>query len=154
MNEPSASATVQIAAPPETVYGMITDLPTLSELAEEAVSMELRKGAAVTEGAVFVGHNQNGNKRWTTKCTVTDAEPGRLFAFEVRHTVLPIARWQYDIEPQGDGGCRVTERTWDRRPGWFRKLAKQATGVADRDAENRKNIELTLQRLKERAEKR
>ncbi|OBJ91008.1 SRPBCC family protein [Mycobacterium asiaticum] len=154
MSEPSASASVQIAATPEAVYGMITDLPTLAELAEEAVSMQWRKGDAVTEGAVFVGHNENGRKRWTTKCTVTDADPGRAFAFEVRHTVLPIARWQYDIEPQADGGCRVTESTWDRRPGWFRKLAKQATGVADRDAENRKNIDITLQRLKERAEER
>jgi len=78
---------------------------------------------------VFAGHNQNGSKRWSTKCTVTDAEPGRLFAFDVRHTVFPIARWQYDIVAS-DGGCRVTERV----------------------AANTKNIELTLQRLKRRAE--
>ncbi len=78
MTAPSATATVQIDASPEAVYGLITDLPTLASLAEEAVKMELRKGAAVTEGAVFVGHNENGGKRWTTKCTVTDADPGVL----------------------------------------------------------------------------
>ncbi|OBK09882.1 SRPBCC family protein [Mycobacterium asiaticum] len=152
MSEPSVSATVQISAAPEVIYGLITDLPTLAALAEEATSMELREGDAVAEGAVFVGHNENSGKRWTTKCTVTDAEPGRTFAFEVRHTVLPIARWQYDIEEHADG-CRVTESTWDRRPGWFRKIAGKATGVQDRNAHNRKNINLTLQRLKERAEK-
>ncbi|WP_310785681.1 SRPBCC family protein [Mycobacterium sp. Z3061] len=153
MSEPSATATVQIDASPEAVYGLITDLPTLAALAEEAVSMELRKGDAVTKGAVFVGHNENGSKSWTTKCTVTDAEPGRVFAFDVRSAALPIARWQYDIAA-ADGGCRVTESTWDRRPGWLRKVAGRITGVADRKAQNTKNIELTLQRLKQRAEKR
>lgn len=153
MSEPSASASVQIDASPAAVYSLIADLPTLAELAEEAVAMELRNGEALTEGAVFVGHNENSGKRWTTKCTVTHAQPGRVFAFDVQHTFLPIARWQYDIV-EADGGCRVTESTWDRRPGWFRKVAGLATGVSDRTAENKKNIELTLQRLKQRAETR
>ncbi len=151
MDDQRLSATVEIAAGPDVVYGLITDLPTLASLAEEAVSMEWRKGDAVRPGAVFVGHNENGARRWTTKCTVTDAEPGRQFAFDVRHTVIPIARWQYDIVPSGDG-CRVTESTWDRRPGWFRKVAGRATGVSDRAAANTEHIQLALQRLKQRAE--
>jgi hypothetical protein len=69
----------------------------------------------------------------------------------VRHTVFPIARWQYDIVA-ADGGCQVTESTWDRRPGWFRKLARRATGVSDRVAANTEHIQLTLGRLKQRAE--
>ncbi|OMC18239.1 SRPBCC family protein [Mycobacterium sp. SP-6446] len=159
MSEPCVSASVQIDARPDLVYGLITDLPTLASLAEEAVAMEWLKGDAVRPGAVFVGHNQNGGKRWSTKCTVTDAEPGRTFAFDVRHTIFPIARWQYDITDlaaldlgASGGGCRVTESTWDRRPGWFAKLAGRATGVTDRVAANTKHIELTLQRLKQRAE--
>jgi polyketide cyclase/dehydrase/lipid transport protein len=149
---PSASASVEIDRSPDEVYRLITDLPTLASLAEEAVAMELRKGDSVCRGAVFVGHNQNGDKRWTTKCTVTDAEPGRIFAFDVRYTGLPIARWRYDIEAASDGGCRVTESTWDRRPGWFRKVAHIGTGVTDRAAANAEHIQLTLHRLKQRAE--
>ena len=151
MTAPSVTATLQIDASPDAVYRLITDLPTLASLAEEAVAMEWRKGDAVRPGAVFTGHNENGSRRWSTKCTVTDAEPGRVFAFDVRHTVIPIARWQYDIVA-ADGGCRVTESTWDRRPGWFRKLAGTATGVTDRAAANSEHIRLTLQRLKQRAE--
>ncbi|MCV7197027.1 SRPBCC family protein [Mycobacterium angelicum] len=151
MTDPSATETVQIDASPDEVYGLITDLPTLATLAEEAVAMEWRKGGGVAQGAVFVGHNENNGKRWTTKCTVTDADPGRMFAFDVSHTLLPIARWQYDIVA-ADGGCRVTESTWDRRPGWFRKIAGKATGVSDRAAANAEHIRLTLQRLKQRAE--
>lgn len=151
MTAPSVTATLQIDASPDAVYRLITDLPTLASLAEEAVAMEWRKGDAVRPGAVFTGHNENGSRRWSTKCTVTDAEPERVFAFDVRHTVIPIARWQYDIVA-ADGGCRVTESTWDRRPGWFRKLAGTATGVTDRAAANSEHIRLTLQRLKQRAE--
>jgi Polyketide cyclase / dehydrase and lipid transport len=151
MTGPCVTARVRIDARPDVVYGLITDLPTLASLAEEAVAMEWRRGDAVRQGAVFAGHNQNGSKRWSTKCTVTDAEPGRVFAFDVRYAVIPIARWQYDIVV-ADGGCQVTESTWDRRPGWFRKLAPRATGVPDRAAANTEHIRLTLQRLKQRAE--
>ncbi|MGB8505806.1 MAG: SRPBCC family protein, partial [Mycobacterium sp.] len=47
---------------------------------------------------------------------------------------------------------RVTERTWDRRPAWFAKVAHLATGVKDRAAANAEHIQATLQRLKEKAE--
>src|ERR1700756_1983474 len=104
MSDPCVSPTVQIAARPDVVSGLITDLPTLASLAEEAVAMEWRMGGAVRQGAGFAGYNQNGSKRWSTKCTAPDAEPGRLFGFDVRHTVFPIARWQYDIVAS-DGGC-------------------------------------------------
>ncbi|QUR67021.1 SRPBCC family protein [Mycobacterium spongiae] len=150
-NGASVTATVEIDASPSRVYGLITDLPTLAAMAEEAVAMELRRGGSVCQGAVFVGHNEHAGHRWSTTCTVTDAEPGRVFAFDVRYTVLPIARWRYDIVAV-DGGCRVTESTWDRRPGWFRKLAPLATGTKDRTAANTEHIAITLQRLKQRAE--
>ena len=154
MDDPCATATVHIDARPDVVYGLITDLPTLASLAEEAVAMEWRKGDAVRPGAVFVGRNENRGRRWTTKCTVTDAGPGRVFAFDVRYAIIPVARWQYDITDLAadGGGCEVTESTWDRRPGWFRKLAGTATGVPDRVAANAEHINLTLGRLKQRAE--
>jgi hypothetical protein len=142
---------VQINASADDVYRLITDLPTLATLAEEAVAMEFCKGDCVGEGAVFVGHNENGDKRWVTKCTVTDATPGHVFAFDVRYMVFPVSHWKYDIVATEDG-CRVTESTWDRRPGWLRKVAGRSTGVTDRAGANSNHIQLTLQRLKQRAE--
>jgi hypothetical protein len=147
----SAQDEVSINADPDRVYRLITDLPTLASLAEEARAMEWRKGDAARPGAVFKGHNRNGFYRWSTTCTVTDAEPGQVFAFDVRYFGLPIARWRYDIADD-DGCCRVTERTWDRRPGWFTKTAWIGTGVRDRDTANTEHIKLTLQRLKQKAE--
>jgi hypothetical protein len=148
----SVEAEVTIDADADTVYRLITDLPTLASLAEENEAMEWRKGEAARAGAVFKGHNRSGSHRWSTTCTVTEAEPSRVFAFDVRYTVLPIAHWRYDIVPAEGRGCQVIERTWDRRPGWFSKTAWVATGVRDRDAANAEHIKLTLKRLKEKAE--
>jgi polyketide cyclase/dehydrase/lipid transport protein len=147
----SAQAEVNVNADPATVYHLITDLSSLASCAEEARAMEWRKGDTARPGAVFKGHNRNGLFRWTTTCTVTDAEPGEVFAFDVRYFGVPVARWRYDIAT-ADAGCQVTERTWDRRPGWFSKTAWVGTGVRDRDAANAEHIRLTLQRLKQKAE--
>lgn len=149
---PTAGAEVTIDADPAAVYALITDLPTLASLGDEIATMEWRRGTSAQPGAVFKGHNRNGGRKWATTCTVTDADPGRVFAFDVRHTVFPISHWRYDIEPMDGGGCRVTERTWDQRPGWFKKPAGLTTGVSDRAAANAANIKATLDRLKEKAE--
>jgi hypothetical protein len=62
MTDPCAAATVQIDARPGVVYGLITDLPTPATLAEEAVAIQWRKGDAVRQGAVFIGHNTSGSR--------------------------------------------------------------------------------------------
>ncbi|MEH3137409.1 MAG: SRPBCC family protein [Mycolicibacterium neoaurum] len=144
-------ASVTIAAEPAAVYSLITDLSAMASLAEEVHAMSWTKGAAAAPGAVFTGRNRNGAKSWSTTCTVTAADPGKAFAFDVKSAMLPIAHWRYDIVAT-EGGCTVTESVWDRRPGWFKKFAGLATGVSDRDSANAEHIRLTLQRLKERAE--
>jgi hypothetical protein len=150
-NEPSATSTVEINAAPAAVYGLITDLNAMSEIAEQTEVMRWAKGDTAAPGAVFKGTNRNGWRKWTTKCTVTDAQPGATFAFNVSHTGVPVSRWQYDIAASGDG-CTVTESTWDRRPGWYKFPAGLATGVMNRQGANADNIQVTLQRLKKRAE--
>jgi hypothetical protein len=133
------------------VYALITDLDAMSQIAEETAVMRWQKGSSATPGAVFKGTNRNGWRRWTTTCTITEAAPGERFAFDVSHTGVPIARWQYDIAGAEDG-CTVTESTWDRRPGWYKKPAELVTGVSNRAGVNAEHIQATLQRLKKRAE--
>jgi uncharacterized protein YndB with AHSA1/START domain len=151
--QPSASADVHIAAAPEVVYSLITDLDEMAKLAAETTTMTWHKTDGARPGAVFRGENRNGSRTWTTTCVVTHATPGELFAFDVTSmAVVPVAHWRYEIVP-AEGGCRVIESTWDRRPNWFRKVAVVATGVKDRPTANTKHIELTLMRLKARAER-
>lgn len=148
---PAVSADITIAADPATVYHLITDLDVLSELAAETTSMTWTKGNNAHAGAVFKGSNRNGKRTWTTTCTVTDAQPGKAFEFQVRSLMIPIARWRYDLA-ETDGGCLVTESTMDLRPAWFRPIGTLATGVKDRAATNADHIRHTLERLKARAE--
>jgi hypothetical protein len=147
----SAQADVTINADAAEVYGLITNLDTLASLAEETATMSWRKGDSATPGAVFKGTNRNGFRRWTTTCTVTDADPGRVFAFDVRYLGAPVAHWRYDITAEGNG-CRVTEKTWDRRTRFMAKAGGLATGVMDRNSANGDHIKATLKRLKEKAE--
>lgn len=151
MPSSDASASLEIAAPPERVFALITDLDVLAELADETQTMRWTSGSAAAPGAVFKGGNRNGWRRWTTTCTVTAADPGRHFAFDVTHTRIPVSTWRYEIEPTADG-CRVTESTTDRRPGLFAAVSGVATGVSDRGAANAEHIRSTLARLKQRAE--
>ncbi|OFJ54010.1 SRPBCC family protein [Mycolicibacterium grossiae] len=147
----TASASVTVAAPPEAVYALLTDLDAMAEIGAEVHAMRWRGDGSARPGAVFTGRNRNGSRTWSTRCQVTDAEPGRVFAFDVTSVVIPVAHWRYDIEATADG-CVVTESTWDRRPGWFRAPAGFATGVRDRTSASAQHIQLTLQRLKAAAE--
>src|SRR5882757_8648879 len=97
--QPNASSSVQINATPAIVYGLITDLEAMSQIAEETTIMRWQGSTAAETGAVFKGTNRNGWRRWTTKCKVTDADADSRFAFNVSHTGVPISRWQYDIAP-------------------------------------------------------
>jgi Polyketide cyclase / dehydrase and lipid transport len=153
MTASDASGSVDIAAPPTTVYALLTDLATFTQLADETIAMIWTSGDHAAPGAVFRGTNRNRWRRWSTTCTVTDADAGRVFAFDVHHTAprIPVSRWQYDIERTASG-CRVTERTWDRRPRWFRRPAELATGVRNRADANAAHIRATLRRLKDHAE--
>jgi hypothetical protein len=148
--EPSASASVDIAAPPERVFGLLTDLDSFLAIAAETERITMKSGTALTAGTVFSGRNNNGKRHWSTRSKVTDAD-GARFAFDVSHTGIPVSRWQYDVTPT-DSGCRVTESTWDRRPWWFKKPAELVTASPNRPAINQRNIEATLARLKARAE--
>lgn len=154
MKAPSASARTAIAAPANDVYALVSDLPGFSRLAAEFERGSWLDGA--TEAAVgvrFRGHNRRGLSRWSTTVTVTAADPGKCFAFDVELRGLPIASWRYDIVTTGATGCLVEESTWDRRPGWMVPIGNLLVGIRSRTAHNQRNIEHTLRQLKQAAER-
>lgn len=151
--EPNASGQIAVNAAADEVYALVSDPGTLAELAEEYQSHSWLDGVTSAKvGARFRGKNRAGAVRWSTVATVTDAVPGRRFAFNVSALGFPVARWQYEIEP-GENGCQVTESTWDLRGAVLRVVGPLLIGTNDRDAHNQRNIERTLSRLKERAER-
>ncbi|WP_285625344.1 SRPBCC family protein [Actinoallomurus iriomotensis] len=153
--DPAATGTVTIGAEPDEAYSVISDPPSMALLAEETYSARWLDGVnAPAVGARFRGYNRNGPRRWATTCSITDADPGRRFAYEVTAPFnVPVSRWQYDIEATADG-CKVTETSWVRVPRWFIPFSIAFTGVANRGGVNGANIAATLRHLKAYLERR
>jgi hypothetical protein len=152
MTEPSATGKIAVNASPERIYALVSDPGALAGLAEEYTGHRWLGGATkAAVGVRFRGGNKNGFRRWSTLSTITDAEEGARFAFDVRSFGQPVARWQYDIEPNAEGAV-VTESTWELRSSWFKVVSQLATGVWRRDEANQANIETTLRRLRAQAE--
>lgn len=149
-----ARASLEIAASPEDVYDLVADVASMGQWSPEATGAA---GAPQTlqRGDQFWGLNKRGLARWFTRCTVVEAERGKLFSFDVDFPPLPVSRWTYEFEPT-DTGCRVTETWDDRREGLVGvpiKLVGQLIIPGDRSTHNQRNIETTLARLKAAAEK-
>jgi uncharacterized protein YndB with AHSA1/START domain len=153
IGEPLATGQVTINASPAEVYRLISDPPTMVGFAEEVYRANWLSGASrAAVDARFRGVNRNGWRRWTTVCRVTEAEPGRRFAYEVSTPFkVPISRWEYDLRPVGDG-CVLVESSWLRVPDWFAPIAIWITGEPDRAGANKSNIAATLDRLKDHLE--
>lgn len=150
-----ATVTVErtIAAPPERVWSMISDVTRMGEWSPETTACEWRKGAtAPAPGARFRGRNRYGKKTWSTDCVVIEADPGRSFSFAVKAGPVNVARWEYRIEPTEDGGARVEERWTDLRHPLLLAPGKLISGVQDRASHNRAGMEETLERLAAAAE--
>jgi uncharacterized protein YndB with AHSA1/START domain len=136
-----------IATSPEEVYRAISDVTRMGEWSEECYACEWQAGFdGPVVGAMFEGHNRNGDRTWTTHCRVIAADPGRTFAFECSMMDYNYATWGYRIEPTSTG-CTVTEWTEDRRPDFGLEFSKQVSGIDDRTERNRQTIGLTLKRL-------
>lgn len=147
------TVTTEIAAPAEAVFDLVADMPRMGEWSPECQRVEWRgRATAAAPGVGFVGHNRIGWRRWSTHGTITVADRGREFTFEVRSLLnLPVALWSYRFESDS-GVCRVTESTEDRRGWLIRSAGKLATGVSDRASRNRETMTLTLERLRAAAE--
>jgi hypothetical protein len=102
---------------------------------------------SVAVGAQFSGMNQNGSKKWTTSCVVTQWEPGKTFAFRVKK-IINVSDWSYTFTEMPDG-VLVTEIWTDMRPNFVKRFGVLFSGVSetDRPGHNKTGMETTLERL-------
>jgi len=143
--------TETVKAAPLRLYELVSDLPRMGEWSPENTGGKwVGDAAGPALGAKFRGTNRHGLAVWMTSVTITGADPGRRFAFDVDVLGVPISTWEYTFADAADG-CVVTERWTDRRPGWMR-VTSIATGVRDRNAHNRRGMQETLTKLKAAAE--
>lgn len=136
-----------VAATPEQVYALVSDLPRMGEWSPENDGGRWVKGATgPAVGAKFQGANHLGKKKWKTVSTVTTATPGVEFAFDVTAGGAKVAGWGFAMEA-AEGGTRVTHYWDDHRNPIIAKITGLALGVPDRVAHNRANMTQTMERL-------
>lgn len=120
MDDLSFSASIEIAAPANRLYAMVSDVTRMGEWSPVTTSCSWEDGDDVRVGSRFLGQNDNGTRTWQTHCVVTTAEEGRAFAFEVGEAWV---RWSYTFEELGDT-TRATE-TWDLLEGGLSSFAER-----------------------------
>jgi hypothetical protein len=153
VERPGISRTVDIDAPAERVFALLSDLPGMGEFSPENTGGSWLGGAtAPVPGVRFRGSNRNGWRRWRTVVRVLICAPPEHFSFDVSSLGLAVSRWTYDVSLR-PGGCTVTETWEDRRKRSMDVIGLLASGVGDRAAYTARSIEETLAALKARAER-
>ena len=153
-DQPDYTSTIEIAAPPEKIWSMVSDLPRMGEWSPENVGGKWKGGATeAAPGVKFKGANKNGWHRWSGGVVINEAEAPKRLSFTVKIAGLSGATWSYDIEPTANG-CKVTEGWTDTRSGVFKvgAVTKLATGVADRTGYAQELMDATLANIKKAAE--
>ncbi|WP_238885195.1 SRPBCC family protein [Mycobacterium sp. IDR2000157661] len=152
MSELTMSESVHVAAPPDEVYAMVSDVTRMGEWSPVCRACWWDDGDGPRIGAWFTGRNETQERTWETRSQVVAATPGREFAWEVNDGWV---YWGYTFEPENDG-TRLTE-TWRFLPkgidGFRERFGEAAQGEIDkrRDAA-RDGIPVTLAAIKRAAE--
>jgi hypothetical protein len=132
-----------VAADPASVYDLVSDVTRVSEWSPETVAARWLDGATgPAVGVRFQGDNRIGRVAWSTKPTITVAERGVRFAFQVPGA--SGGSWSFDLEAV-PGGTRLTESVTQAKPSppIIRFLQRRA-GVTDRQAHLHAGIESSL----------
>jgi len=115
--------TVSIAAPPERVWALVTDITKMGEWSPENRGGRWSGGAlGPAVGARFTSWNAHGFLRWPTRCTVVECDEPRAFAFDVAESVM---RWGWRLAPEG-AGTRLTQ--WREHVGTPNVLVRTLAG--------------------------
>ena len=101
----SCTSTVDIAAPIDVVWGLISDITRVGEWSVECRSCEWVGGASgPAVGARFRGRNRRNASWWTRTCEVLAVEAPNHFVWRTLPTrVLPDStEWGFHLEEHGD----------------------------------------------------
>lgn len=100
-------AEAQVAAPPERVWELLSDVSRMPAWSPELLRMIPLKPGGLRVGQWYLGLNRRKLAVWPTRNVLVVLEPGRSLAWD---TTTSGARWIWEIEPDGAGGTRVVHR--------------------------------------------
>ncbi len=155
---PTATVEIDIAAPPSAVWPILSDISTPARFSDEFQRAEwIDDGPAL--GATFRGYNKRSNPdmEWDVVCAVTACDEDRRFEWTIGALDNKVARWGFDLAPNGDGSTlRFTAEMGPGPSGLTPAIEampdKEEKIVANRLAEWSANMERTVAGIKELAE--
>jgi uncharacterized protein YndB with AHSA1/START domain len=127
---PTAEAAVHVAAPPERVWELVSDIHLIASISTELQEVEWVDGPARL-GAVFRGRNRHPMAgEWTTTSHVVEFDPPRAFAWAVEDPANPTALWRFELAPR-EGGTDL--RQWARMGPGPSHLNRLIAATPDRE---------------------
>ena len=153
---PSVEVSVDVEAPIEVVWGLVTDINLSARFQDEFQGAEwLDDGPRL--GARFVGRNEAGSRAWETTSTIVAFDPPRLFRWAVNDVDDPAATWTFHLD-EFDGRTRLTyHRVVGPGPsGLTAMIAKypdrEEEFVEYRDEQHRRHMQAVIDGVKGLAE--
>jgi hypothetical protein len=168
------TASIEIDAPAERVYAMVSDITRMGEWSPECFGGTWISGTPGQRDARFHGFNRDGDAMWTSECQVVTAAPGREFGF----TVMAFCpgqptgdtnwmggskpgdmTWTFSVEPAGTGCVLTQNHTMNVVSAFYRSIldgvpeGKRIDALAHRRQDLRQSMESTLASVKAAAEK-
>ena len=144
---PTAEHSIDIEAPPEAVWQVISDVSRTPEWSPACYRVEW-----IDEGKRFRGYNKLNGARWSRECMVTASEPSKLFAFSTRFKGRESTRWRYTLEPSGSKTKLTEAYEIVSMPLWVRTLRRLPGALAKTRRDTQQNLEQSLERIKQLAE--
>lgn len=146
MSQPlPVTASVEIAASPESVWEVVSDVSRMSEWSPECrrivVLGSLRQGV----GTRLLGLNRRGWAVWPTTSKVVRFEPGRAVAWKTRESG---ATWTYELSPTASGTSLIGRRDLPRFTIGTTLMAPLIGGAEGHDRELADGLRTTLHRIR------
>ncbi|MGQ4617586.1 SRPBCC family protein [Nocardia sp. R7R-8] len=114
-------ASIDISAPPERVWAVVSDLKRMPEFSPQCVRMVALGALGV--GTWTINVNRDGKKFWPTTSRIVRFEPNRAFAFRVTEN---RSVWSYTLEPTESGTRLIERRDMPNGTTWFSRKAIDA----------------------------
>ncbi|MFE0175333.1 SRPBCC family protein [Streptomyces sp. NPDC059002] len=108
---PTVEVRGRIAASPERVWELVSDIGLMPALSTELQSVDWLDGASgPVRGARFTGRSRHASLgEWETTSYVVECEAPRVFAWAVSDPEQPSAVWRFSLAARDDGGTDLTQ---------------------------------------------
>jgi uncharacterized protein YndB with AHSA1/START domain len=156
---PTVEVEVGVAAPPERVWALLTDIGLPARFSNEFRGAEWAEGSVGPEvGARFVGRNEHpAIGVWQSVSVIVVCEPARTFGWDVQNADGVAASWRFELTPDGDGTrLRQSARMGPAPSGLTAAIEarpdKEERIIENRLAEWQRNMQATVEGIKALAE--